>query len=94
MEMPAVQECTVDACAYNRDRACHALAITVGDARHAQCDTFFTASSKGGDPSTTGRVGACKMSDCRHNEQFECRAPGVNVGYVQDGVYCTTYQPA
>ncbi|MDW4909241.1 hypothetical protein RB628_28850 [Streptomyces sp. ADMS] len=62
-------------CAYNRDRACHALAITVGDILHAHCDTFFTSPAKGGDRSATGRVGACKMSDCRHNIDFECRAP-------------------
>ncbi|WP_406445547.1 hemerythrin domain-containing protein [Streptomyces sp. NBC_00631] len=43
--MPAVTECEVENCAYNRDRACHALAITVGDTadvvvRHVQhlCD--------------------------------------------------------
>ena len=30
MEMPVVTECAVEDCAYNRDHACHALAITVG----------------------------------------------------------------
>ncbi|SCK42498.1 DUF1540 domain-containing protein [Streptomyces sp. WMMB 322] len=94
MEMPVVQECSVDACAYNRERSCHALAITVGDMQRARCDTFFTAQSKGGDPSTTGRVGACKVSSCRHNTQFECRAPGITVGYVQDEVDCMTFEPA
>lgn len=94
MEMPEVRECAVDDCAYNRENTCHALAITVGDVRHAHCDTFFHTSAKGGDPSTTGRVGACKMSDCRHNDQFECRAPGITVGYVQSEVHCKTYAPA
>lgn len=94
MEMPVVQECVVEDCTYNRDNACHALAITVGDARHARCDTFFTASTKGGDPATTGRVGACKVSSCRHNEQFECRAPGITVGYVENEVDCMTFEPA
>ncbi|MFC5673066.1 DUF1540 domain-containing protein, partial [Streptomyces incanus] len=48
MEMPAVHECVAEDCAYNRDRACHALAITVGDTagvvvRHAHCDTFVSS---------------------------------------------------
>jgi hypothetical protein len=91
MEMPMVNECEVEDCAYNMDRACHALAITVGDARHPNCDTFLNASVRGGDPSTTGRVGACKMSNCRHNTQLECQAPGINVGYRQNQVDCLTY---
>ncbi|MFD2356265.1 DUF1540 domain-containing protein [Nonomuraea ferruginea] len=72
--MPVVNECDVDACAYNTDRRCHALAITVGDIRHAHCDTFFRTSAKGGDPTTVGHVGACKMSDCR--AQRPVRVPG------------------
>nr|WP_245651840.1 DUF1540 domain-containing protein [Streptosporangium amethystogenes] len=48
--MPVVNACEVDACAYNTDRSCHALAITVGDVRHAHCDTYFKAPAKGGDP--------------------------------------------
>lgn len=100
MEMPVVNECAVEDCGYNRDRACHALAITVGDTagvavRHAHCDTFFVSPAKGGDPSVTGRVGACKMSDCRHNADFACHAPaGITVGYQQNEVDCLTYAPA
>lgn len=94
MEMPIISACSVDDCAYNRGNGCHALAITVGDARHPQCDTFFTASPKGGDPATTGRVGACKMADCRHNIQYECRAPQISVGYEHSEVDCLTYASA
>ncbi|MFF5924225.1 DUF1540 domain-containing protein [Streptomyces flavochromogenes] len=96
MDMPVVNECAVGDCAYNRDHACHALAITLGDPGpgHAHCDTFFTAPSKGGDPTVTGRVGACKMSDCRHDTDLECRAPGIIVGYQQTDVDCLTYAPA
>ncbi|MFE9168728.1 DUF1540 domain-containing protein [Streptomyces kebangsaanensis] len=99
MEMPVVNECAAENCAYNRERACHALAITVGDTagvvvRHAHCDTFTTSQTKGGDPSVTGRVGACKMSDCRHNSELECRAPGITVGYRQTEVECLTYTSA
>ncbi|GAA4666407.1 hypothetical protein GCM10023347_18740 [Streptomyces chumphonensis] len=94
MEMPVVRECTVEECVYNRDQACHAQAITVGDMRHPHCDTYLNAPAKGGDPNSTGRVGACKVANCRHNEQFECRAPGITVGHVESAVDCMTYAPA
>ncbi|MFG2986352.1 DUF1540 domain-containing protein [Streptomyces sp. NPDC048258] len=94
MEMPLVKQCSIEACAYNRDSTCHALAITVGDTVKAHCDTFFSSTAKGGDPSSTGRVGACKVANCRHNVQFECRAPGITVGYQQSEVDCLTFAPA
>ncbi len=61
---------------------------------HAHCDTFLTAPSKGGDPTATARVGACEMSDCRHNTDLECRAPGITVGYRQVDADCLTCAPA
>ncbi|MDW6062552.1 DUF1540 domain-containing protein [Streptomyces sp. FXJ1.4098] len=91
MEMPAVDECEVWDCAYNRDGGCHALAITVGDPPRAQCDTYFNALHKGGDPSAVGHVGACKMADCRHNVDFECQAPGISVGAEKNAAHCLTY---
>lgn len=94
MEMPLVKSCAARECAYNQDRACHALAITIGDARQAHCDTFFQVSFKGGDESARGHVGACKMSDCVHNTSLECRAPDITVGYQTDSVDCLTYQTA
>ncbi len=94
MEMPVVDACQVEACAYNTDRRCHALAITIGDAHHAHCDTFFSAPDKGGDPTAIGHVGACKVSDCRHNTQLECQAPNITVGYVENAADCLTYSPA
>ncbi|MEW5854200.1 MAG: DUF1540 domain-containing protein [Myxococcota bacterium] len=92
MRMPIIQECSVDACAYNQNKACHALAITVGDTRHPHCDTFCPTAGKGGDPSATGRVGACKVADCQHNTNLECQAPQIAVGYQQGQVDCLTYK--
>ncbi|MBX6391435.1 MAG: DUF1540 domain-containing protein [Frankia sp.] len=94
MQLPVITKCVVDACAYNRSQTCHAPAITVGDtgAMVAHCDTFLVAPTKGGDPSTTGQVGACKVSDCTHNESFTCHAPGITVGFNMNGVDCLTYQ--
>lgn len=93
MEMPAIESCAINACAYNRDGKCHALAITVGNSRHAHCDTYFRTSSEGGDPAAVGLVGACKMADCRHNVRLACQAPEITVGYVQSEVDCLTYAP-
>ncbi|MBB5155995.1 DUF1540 domain-containing protein [Saccharopolyspora phatthalungensis] len=93
MEMPLVNKCTATDCAFNRNETCHALAITIGDPLHAQCDTFCSASVAGGDPDAVGHVGACKMTDCRYNVNLECQAPGITVGYEEDIVDCLTYQP-
>jgi hypothetical protein len=92
VDMPVVDNCTADACAYNRDNSCHALAITVGDGGGAHCDTFFGISRKGGVASVTGGVGACKMADCTHNVDLECRAPAISVGAQRDTADCLTYE--
>lgn len=94
MELPVINRCEAEACAYNLERVCHAAAITVGDVLHAHCDTFFAATPKGGDPSSVGRVGACKKAECRHNVQLECQAPGIDVGYADHEANCMTYAPA
>ncbi|AZQ70131.1 DUF1540 domain-containing protein [Streptomyces luteoverticillatus] len=91
MEMPQVAVCEVAECAYNEDSACHALAITVGDATRARCDTFFVHPVKGGDTSAVGRVGACHMAGCLHNVGLECQAPGITVAALQDAADCLTY---
>ncbi|MCC2280157.1 MULTISPECIES: DUF1540 domain-containing protein [Streptomyces] len=89
--MPAVTVCQVGECAYNQEGACHALAITVGDATHAVCDTYFSYPGRGGDAASTGRVGACKVVGCRHNVDLECQAPGITVGSVWATADCLTY---
>lgn len=90
--MPVINQCSVESCAYNQEKNCHAMAITIGDPQHAHCDTFLSASSRGGAPSITGKVGACKMSDCRHNVDFECQAPAITVGQRIDEADCLTYE--
>ncbi|QUH02868.1 DUF1540 domain-containing protein [Saccharopolyspora erythraea] len=93
-DMPIVNKCTADSCAYNQEHTCHALAITVGEPTHPQCDTFTTASVRAGVASATGHVGACHMGDCQHNVDLECQAPGISVGFHENTVDCLTYQPA
>lgn len=93
MEMSNVAQCKVTDCAYNDDRQCHAYAITVGgDADHPQCDTFVHASGKGGDPSVTAGVGACKVVGCRYNDSLECSADNIDVLYEGSEPDCGTFQ--
>lgn len=94
MEMPIVNKCDATSCAYNQDENCHALAITIGDPHHAQCDTFLNASMRGGSQTNIGHVGACKVAKCQHNVDLECQAPGISVGQRSSTVDCLTYAPA
>lgn len=92
MEMPVVTECSVSGCAYNTDTSCRARAITVGSKVHPDCDTYFSMSG----PHSKAKqrqagVGACKMSDCRHNDDYECVADRISVGQIMDRINCLTY---
>ena len=96
VEMPAVAACGVSECAYNTESACHARAITVGNQVQPECDTYFNLGQSTHDHvKATQRlagVGACKMFNCRFNEDFECMAEEVSVGFNGDMVSCLTYQ--
>jgi Domain of Unknown Function (DUF1540) len=89
-QLPQVQSCSASSCSYNAESACHAGAITIGG-DHAHCGTFVEISFRGG-LDRTGLVGACHRSDCRHNEQLECTASGVQVGTGADAADCLTYE--
>ncbi len=91
MKMPKVSDCQAIECSYNIDCMCHALAITIGDGSNPQCDTFCHYSSKGGDPTCTGSVGACKVTSCMHNMSLECQSSGISVGYQSGEVDCLTF---
>ena len=93
MEMPKVMDCTVSGCAYNTEKACHAMAITVGEQPSEPiCDTFFQSDTHGGVMDMTAGVGACKTSDCRHNENFECVAANVHIGLKGNQPDCLTFE--
>ena len=92
--MPKVTECDVTQCAYNQQKKCHALAITIGDGSHPHCDTYCqTTSMKGGDLAAMAGVGACKTIECSHNDHLECRAPSIRVGHLIDDIDCQTFKP-
>jgi hypothetical protein len=90
MEQPRVQECTVSGCGYNHD-GCHAFAITIGTT-NSECATFFDTPGKGGLLQITAQVGACKRVECKHNAEFECRAPSITVGRGADVADCMTFE--
>lgn len=94
IEMPVVMACSVSKCAYNRDTACHARAITVGSKVHPDCDTYFSLSGAESHSKSRQRqagVGACKMSNCQHNDDYECVANDIVVGQVMNRINCLTY---
>lgn len=91
IQPPKVLDCSVTDCSYNQNKACHALAITVGDSTCAMCDTYFKSSQKGGAAELTGSVGACKENDCKFNNSLECAAPGIHVANHVGHADCATY---
>ncbi len=92
MKMSKVKECSVKDCAYNSESDCHAMSITIGEpTSEAKCDTYFHSDDHGGIEDATAGVGACKTSDCKYNEKFECAAPEINVGYKGSQPDCLTF---
>ncbi|MFS2002817.1 DUF1540 domain-containing protein [Duganella sp. CT11-25] len=92
IEMPLVAQCSVVECAYNSNQCCHARAITVGNGVHPGCDTYLAAAPHSGETRRNAGVGACKVSSCRHNEDYECVTEQITVGHASASVRCLTYQ--
>ena len=88
--MPVVSECAIAECAYNANKCCHAIAITIGDGNRPMCDTFFKSTKHSGMKVTAG-VGACKVSSCSHNADFECSAASIQVGKEKNLGKCLTF---
>ena len=93
MQMPKITECQVKQCAYNNNSQCHALAVTVGGGLDHVCDTFFEYSGQGGDPNTTGSVGACRCTNCSNNQSLECQASEISVGWKGTDPNCLAFRP-
>ncbi len=91
VQTPKVIDCSVRDCSYNQNKACHAVAITVGDSNCAMCDTYYHSSQKGGAMEITGSVGACKEDDCKFNNSLECSAPGIHVANHMGHADCSTF---
>lgn len=91
LDMPIVSACLVSECAYNVNNNCHARAITIGNSLHAGCDTFFERSGHTKAAARTAGVGACKSTNCMHNEDLECMADTIQVNRSGQEVNCITY---
>lgn len=91
IEMPSVTKCTVSECAYNANAACHAKAITIGDGIHPGCDTFLGGARSHTKNKSMAGVGACKVTGCSHNEDYECMADSISVEFEGGSVHCMTY---
>jgi len=92
IDMPVVEECLAGECAYNTDNRCRARAITVGDGIHPGCDTFLNATPHSRASERHAGVGACKVSACQHNDDYECMAERIAVGHAGQAVACLTYR--
>ena len=92
MEISDIDSCDMTSCSYNMRNQCHTFAISVGP--HAECDTFYyRAEDQGGFEETTGKIGACVASNCKFNEQLECKAGNIDVGSHKAHADCRTYEP-
>jgi len=91
MKMPMINQCGMMECAYNSEKNCHALAITVGGS-NPFCDTYMDEAQKGGDIESIGGVGACKVMNCIHNSSLECIADNIQVGSHAGKAECNTFQ--
>ena len=91
-----VDECVQTDCAYNEEKACHAMAITIdkADAGHASCGTYLHRENgeQGGSKAMIANVGACKAASCVHNDNLMCTAGDVFVGSKDGEVSCLTYR--
>jgi hypothetical protein len=91
--MTPISVCAEVDCAYNQNKKCHTIAISVGSPGGcAQCDTFFKDSTKGGNQSVTAGVGACREQDCRFNEMLECSAKSVSIIQHMGHPDCGTFK--
>ncbi len=92
-EMPVVSSCVVKRCAYNVENACHAKAITVGDYVNPNCHTFIEAKIlHNRETKRIAGVGACKTINCKFNQDFECAAENIEVGFFNGQIGCLTYE--
>lgn len=91
MTMAKISACQITECSYNKDKGCHALAITIGNGTCPMCDTYTKLGKRGGDPEIMGGVGACKSDTCTFNKALECTASSINVGMHKNHADCLTF---
>ncbi len=75
--MPFIIGCDAEDCSYNKNKECHALAITIGVSGLPQCDTYARLKEKGGAAESFGTVGACREELCMFNDSLECSSAAI-----------------
>jgi hypothetical protein len=90
IEVPEVMQCQAAQCVYNVESMCRARAITVGDMQQHECDTMMKSNSHTSRMDTAG-VGACRSTNCVHNDDWECQADGIEVTLSGDQTQCATF---
>ena len=93
IEMPVVTSCQIENCGYNVAKKCHAKAITVGDSFDPECDTFLESNLHIREIRRTAGVGACKVTACRFNRNFDCGADSIAIGKASGKIQCLNYLP-
>jgi len=91
IDMPIVDSCTIDECAYNKGNKCHARAITIGDGIHPGCDTSLLDNSRHTSANSLAGVGACKVANCKFNNDLECESDSITVSMKSNTIQCMTY---
>jgi Domain of Unknown Function (DUF1540) len=90
-KMSPVAACSATECAYNVSKRCHAKAITVGDVKNPECDTFLRSELHNREAKRVAGVGACKVRECKFNDDFECTADSVQIGVRENRINCLTF---
>ena len=91
IDVPVVIRCSIEGCSYNSNNNCHAKAITIGNGETPLCDTLLCDEKEVQEKNILAGVGACKVSQCRFNNDLECIADDISVGSENDNVRCMTY---
>jgi hypothetical protein len=93
--MPVITECKAEECAYNRNRLCHARAITIGDGKHPACDTYFCTSHSSEqhimNKNIIAGIGACKVQSCQYNVDYECFGENISIAHNNGRIACMNY---
>ncbi|MBC7690534.1 MAG: aldehyde dehydrogenase family protein [Methylotenera sp.] len=64
------------------------------DATVPGCDTFLDSPTHNKETGRIAGVGACKVSACTFNQDYECTAASVEVGFTGADLRCLTYRQA
>ena len=86
-----IVDCKATECSFNHGGNCRTIGINVGGPEPL-CDTFFNTAKKGGIPTATATVGACKVQTCMHNKLLECGSKSISVVFNDNQALCGSYR--